>query len=67
MSDKRFLKIGDTVVVAKSLAVLSHPQSGRAHRGTVVGFYPNFFNVQYEEGWQQSIMYQDMNKIKLVV
>ena len=67
MENKNYITIGDTVIVSRGLASLSHPHTQKAHQGTVVGFYRNFFNVQYEDGWQQSIMYRDINKIKLVV
>jgi hypothetical protein len=66
MRNKLNLQIGDRVMVAKELAVLAHPESKKSHRAIVVAFYPNFFNVVYAEGWQQSIMYQDINKITLL-
>jgi len=61
------LAIGDEVIVVRSLAELSHPGSHKAHRGIITGFYPSFFNVKYEQGYEQSIMYRDSNKIILAM
>ena len=56
--EKKF-KVGDIVKVPAAIAGLTHekyiPQIAE-----VVGLYPHFFNVKYEEGgWVQSIQYRD--------
>jgi len=56
------LRIGDMVVVAADLAYLTH-DSRKSQIAEVVGIYPHFFNVKYEEGYQQSIQYKDISQI----
>lgn len=64
--ERNYLAIGDTVLVHSELAHLSHPDNRSSQQAVVVGFYPNFFNVQYPLGYQQSIMYRDMKMVKIL-
>ena len=59
-------KVGDIVSVPTRLAHLSHPETIKDQIGEVVAFYPNFFNVKYKEGYQQSIKYTDANIIQVL-
>lgn len=47
--------IGDKVIVTDGV---------RHKNGVVVGFYPRFFNVEFEEGFQRSISYFDKDTVK---
>ena len=54
----RKFKIGDIVRVPASIAGLTHDKA-IPQIAEVVGLYPHFFNVKYDEGWEQSIRYAD--------
>ncbi len=54
--------VGDIVIVDNELAELTHEQKG-SQIAEVVGKYRRFFNVKYDQGFQQSILYQDGGKV----
>lgn len=51
--------VGDKVVVPKNMTAV-----GKGKVGVITQFYKRFFNVRYKEGYEQSISYFDLNKIK---
>lgn len=61
----RKFKVGDKVKVPAILAGLTHDES-KACEAEVVGFYRNFFNVKYPEGYEQSIQYRDAGLVTLL-
>lgn len=66
MENRTYLAIGDVVMVDTELAILSHPDMKKPQRAVVAGFYPNFFDVEYPEGFRQSILYRDKGKVHLI-
>lgn len=60
------IRIGDIVIIPAELAELTHEEKG-TQIAEVVGLYNHFFNVKYEIGFQQSILWKDVNKVKLLL
>lgn len=58
-------KVGDLVKVPEEIAHLTH-DSKDSQFAKVVGLYNQFFNVEYSEGYQQSIQYKDADKVRIV-
>ena len=58
-------KLGDIVKVPAVLVGLTHDES-KPQEAEVVGFYRNFFNVKYPEGYEQSIQYKDAGLVVLL-
>ena len=62
---KSKFRVGDMVVVPGNITHLTH-ESTEPQIAEVTGLFPNFFDIQYKEGFKQSIQYVDANKIAKV-
>ena len=58
---KRKFCVGDKVIISSKVNVI-----GVEKQGVVVGIYNRFFNVEYPEGYQESISYAEVKGVYII-